>query len=121
MAGYSILSITGAVVVPGLYVCSLVAIIKSHARDRAIECAGVMLIVFFVLMAALSVPNIPSWVPPSLGFLVLLLSLSTLFFLLKRAADGRGRKQVVRLKGFSLFQRPTQIRKSSSCGRGTQR
>jgi hypothetical protein len=63
-----------------------------------------MLIVFFVLMAALSVPNIPSWVSPSLGFLVLLLGLSTLFFLLKRATGGRGRKQVVRLKGFSLFQ-----------------
>jgi hypothetical protein len=112
MTGYRILSVTAAVVVPGLYVCSVVRIIKSRAADRAVACAGMMLIVFFVLMAALSVPNIPSWISPSFGFLVLLLGLSTLFFILKRAADGRGRKQVVRLKGFSLFQlgvRPTTL------------
>jgi Ca2+/Na+ antiporter len=116
MAGYGIINVIAAIVVPGLYVCSVVRIIKSRAADRAVSCAGMMLIVFFVLMAALSVPNIPSWISPSLGFLVLLLGLSTLFFLLKRAADGRGRKQVVRLEG---LQRPAQIRNSSSCRRGT--
>lgn len=113
MTGYSILSVTAAVVVPGLYVCSLVRIIKSHAGDRAIECAGMMLIVFFILMAALSVPNnipAPAWISRSLGLLVLLLGLSTLFFLLKRAVDGRRRKQVIPLKRHSWSQlsiRPT--------------
>jgi hypothetical protein len=104
MTGFGILNVIAAVVVPGLYVCSVVRIIKSRAADRAVACAGMMLIVFFVLMAALSVPNIASWMSLSLGFLILLLGLSTLFFLLKRAADGLGRKRVVRLKGFSLFQ-----------------
>ena len=110
MTGYSILNVTAAVVVPGLYVSSLVRIIKSQASDRAIECAGMMLIVFFVLMAALSVPNIPAWISRSLGLLVLLLGLSTLFFLLKRAVDGRRRKQVIPLKRHSWSQlsiRPT--------------
>jgi uncharacterized membrane protein (DUF4010 family) len=104
------LSVIAAVVVPGLYVCSVVRIIKSRAADRAVACAGMMLIMFFVLMAALGVPNIPSWISPSLSFLVLLLGLSTLVFLLKRAADGRGRKQVLPLKRSSSSQlsiRPT--------------
>jgi hypothetical protein len=110
MAGYGILNIIAPIVVPALYVCSLVRIIKSRAGDRAIACAGMMLIVFFVLMAALGVSNIPAWMSRSLGLLVLLLGLSTLFFLLKRAADGRRRKQVIPLKRHSWSQlsiRPT--------------
>lgn len=95
MTGYGILSVIAAVVVPGLYVCALITIIKSHAADRAFKCAGIMLIAFFILMAALSVPNVPSWIAPSLGGLVLLLGFSTVFFLLKRAGDVVGRKQVL--------------------------
>jgi hypothetical protein len=110
MAGYGILNIIAAIFVPALYACSLVRIIKSRAGDRAIACAGMMLIVFFVLIAALSVPNIPAWISRSLGLLVLLLGLSTLFFLLKRAVDGRRRKQVIPFKRHSWSQlsiRPT--------------
>jgi hypothetical protein len=101
MTGYGILIVIAAVVVSGLYVCSLVAIIKSRARDRAVECAGTMVLVLLILMAALSVPDIPSWISPSLGFLVLLLGLWTLFFLLKRAADVLSRKRVLPLNRHS--------------------
>jgi len=83
--GNTIHAIIGAVVVVLAYASSFWRIAKQNPDNRVIECGSITLAVFVVTLAMFKLPNIPDWIVPSLGLLVLLLSLLTILFLFQQA------------------------------------
>lgn len=73
--------ILSAVGVAGIYCLSLWRVIKGNRENRVVECGSIALIVFALLAALVKIPNLPDWVLPSVGLLLLLLCLLTMFFL----------------------------------------
>lgn len=65
-----------------VYWLSLWRIIKGNRGNRVIECGGVTLMLAFLMMLLIKVPTLPDWLLPSLGVLIFLLCLLTVFFLL---------------------------------------
>jgi len=57
-------------------------IIKSNRGNRVIECGSITLMLAILMMLLMKLTNLPNWVLPSLGLLVFLLCLLTMFFLL---------------------------------------
>lgn len=67
-----------------LYGFSFWRIFKSNPGNKVIACGSIALMVFIVMIALFKIPNFPVWVLASLGFLLFLLCLLTMFFLAQR-------------------------------------
>ena len=74
--------IVSFLIVAVVYWLSLWRIIKGNRGNRVIECGSITLMLFFLIMLLMKLSNVPDWVLPSLGLLLLLLCLLTMFFLL---------------------------------------
>jgi len=74
--------IVSFLVVAVVYWLSLWRIIKGNRGNRVIECGSIALMLLFLLMLLMKFPNLPDWVVPSLGLLLFLVCLLTMFFLL---------------------------------------
>jgi len=70
-----------------VYWLSLWRIIKGNRGNRVIECGSITLMLFFLMMLLMKLTNVPDWVVPSLGLLLFLLCLLTMFFLLLQAVQ----------------------------------
>jgi len=64
-----------------VYWSSLWRIIKGNRGNRVIEWGSIALMLFFLMMLLIRLKNLPDWVLPSLGMLLFLLCLLTMFFL----------------------------------------
>ena len=78
----SLRPIVSFLVVAVVYWLSLWRIIKGNRGNRVIECGIVTLMLFFLMMLLMKLTSLPYWVLPSLGVLLFLLCLLTMFFLL---------------------------------------
>lgn len=67
--------------VAAVYWLSLWRIIKGNRGNRVIECGSIALMVLFLIMLLMKFASLPNWVVPSLGLLLFLLCLLTIFFL----------------------------------------
>jgi len=86
--------IVSFLIVAVVYWLSLWRIIKGNRGNRVIECGSITLMLFFLIMLLMKLSNVPDWVLPSLGLLLLLLCLLTMFFLLIQGVQAiRHRKQ----------------------------
>jgi hypothetical protein len=74
-------SIASFLVMAMVYCLSLWRIIKGNRGNRVIECGSITLMLFFLMMLLMKITNLPDWVLPSLGLLLFLLCLLTMFFL----------------------------------------
>ena len=87
--------LTILIVVVG-YFMSLWRIIRSNRGNRVVECGSIALMVSLLMVVLIRFPNLPAWVLPSLGLLLLVLCLLTIFFLLASGLQAiRGRKSSV--------------------------
>jgi len=75
-------SILSFLVVAVVYLLSLWRIIKGNRGNRVIEYGSITLMLFFLMMLLMKLKSVPDWVLPSLGLLLFLLCLLTMFFLL---------------------------------------
>jgi thiol:disulfide interchange protein len=73
--------IVSFLVVAVVYWLSLWRIFKGNRGNRVIECGSIALMLFFLMMLLIKLKNLPDWVLPSLGLLLFLLCLLTMFFL----------------------------------------
>jgi hypothetical protein len=73
--------IASFLVVAVIYWLSLWRIIKGNRGNRVIECGSITLMLFFLMMLLMKATNLPDWVLPSLGVLLFVLCLLTMFFL----------------------------------------
>jgi thiol:disulfide interchange protein len=64
-----------------VYWLSLWRIIRSNRGNRVIECGGITLVLFFLMLLLMKISSLPDWVIPSLGLLLFLLCLLTVVFL----------------------------------------
>jgi|GEM_PF-2376417 len=78
----SLRPIASFLVVAGVYWLSLWRIIKGNRGNRVIVCGSITLMLFFLMMLLMRLPNLSDWVLPSLGLLLFLLCLLTMVFLL---------------------------------------
>jgi hypothetical protein len=78
----SLRPIVSFLVVAAVYWLSLWRIIKGNRGNRVIECGSITLMLFFLMMLLMKLTILPDWVLPSLGVLLFLLCLLTMFFLL---------------------------------------
>jgi len=81
-AASSVRPIASFLLVAGVYWLSLWRIIKGNRGSRVIECGSIALMLFFLMMLMIKLTGLPEWVLPSLGLLLFLLCLLTMFFLL---------------------------------------
>jgi hypothetical protein len=87
-------SVVSGVALIGFYSFVLWRIAKRNAGNRVIECGSLALVVVFMMVAAMKVPNLPDWVAPSLGILFLLLGFLMIFFLIQQGYNAiRGKKR----------------------------
>ena len=76
-----------------VYWLCLWRVIKGNRGNRVIECGSITLMLSFLMMLLMKVANLPDWVLSSLGMLIFLLCLLTMFFLLLRGVHAiRNRK-----------------------------
>ncbi len=80
-------SVVSFLVVAVVYWLSLWRIIKGNRGNRVIECGTITLMLFFFMMLLMKLTNLPDWVLPSLGVLLLLLCLLTMFFLFLQGVE----------------------------------
>src|SRR5438067_301287 len=73
--------IVSFLVVAVVYWLSLWRIMKGSRGNRVVECGSITLMLFFLMMLLMKVKSVPDWVLPSLGLLLFLLCLLTMFFL----------------------------------------
>jgi hypothetical protein len=86
----------GILIVALVYVLSLWRIIKSNRGNKVVECGSIALMVSLLMVVLIRFPSLPAWVLASLGLLLLLLCLLTIFFLLARGVQAiRHRKTPV--------------------------
>ena len=81
-ASSSLRSVASFLIVAAVYWVSLWRIIRGNRGNRVIECGSITLMLFFLMMLLIKLPSLPDWVLPSLGVLLLVLCLLTMFFLL---------------------------------------
>jgi hypothetical protein len=62
-----------------VYWLCLWCIIKGNRGNRVIECGSITLMLSFLMMLLIKVANLPDWVLSSLGMLIFLLCLLTMF------------------------------------------
>lgn len=68
-------------------------IIKGNRGNRVIECGSITLMLSILMMILMKLPNLPSWVLPSLGLLVFVLCLLTMFFLFVQGVQAIRRRK----------------------------
>lgn len=78
----SLRPIMSLLVVAVVYWLSLWRIIKGNRGNRVVECGSITLMLFVLMMLLMKLTRLPDWVLPSLGGLLFLLCLLTMFFLL---------------------------------------
>lgn len=81
----TISGIIGSIGIAGVYGFSFWRIFKNNHGNKSMECAVITLILFFVLIALVNIPNFPDWILIALSVLVVPLCLLTLFFFGQRA------------------------------------
>lgn len=86
-------SILSVLTVAIAYSLSLWRIIKGNRGNRVTECGGIALMIALLMVVLIKIPNLPDWVQPSLGLLLLLLCLLTIFFLLLRGVQAIRRRK----------------------------
>lgn len=74
-------------VVAIVYWLALWRIIKENRGNRVIACGSITLMLFFLMMLLMKLTSLPDWVLPSLGVLLFLLCLLTMFFLLLKGVQ----------------------------------
>jgi hypothetical protein len=74
-------------IVAVVYWVTLWRVIKANRGNRIIECGSITLMLFFLMMLLMKLPNVPDWALPALGLLRFLLCLLTVFFLLLQAVQ----------------------------------
>jgi hypothetical protein len=85
--------ILSILIVAVVYLLSLWRIIKSNRGNRVVECGSIALMVSLLMVVLIRFQNLPGWVLPSLGLLLLLLCLLTIFFLLARGLQAIRRRK----------------------------
>ena len=80
----AIQTVISGVALVGFYGFVLWRVAKRNAGNRVIEVGSLALVVFFIMAAAIKVPNLPDWIVPGFGVLFLLLGLLTIFFLMRQ-------------------------------------
>jgi len=85
-------SLINAVIVCGLYIAYFWRIFKKNRGNKLIECGVITLTAFFAMLLLSQIPGAPEWAFGSLIILVVLLCISTLFFLAQRITGAIGRK-----------------------------
>jgi len=83
-SGCAVQSVISGLALVVFYGFAFWRIAKRNVGNRVIEVGGLALVVAFIMIAAMRVPNIPDWVAPSLGILFLLLGLLMIFFLMRQ-------------------------------------
>src|SRR5215472_15130067 len=76
-----------------VYWLSLWRIIKGNRGNRVIECGSITLMLFFLIMPLMKLTSLPDWVVPSLGALLFLLCLLTMFFLFLQGVQAIRRRR----------------------------
>jgi hypothetical protein len=90
----AIQSVISGIVLVGFYGLVLWRIAKRNAGNKVIEVGSLALMVVFIMVAAIKIPNLPDWVVPSLGILFLILGVVMILFLLEQGYNAiRRRKQ----------------------------
>jgi hypothetical protein len=92
-SGGVIEGVISGVALVGFYSFVLWRIAKCNAGNRVIECGSLALVVVFMMVAAMKVPNLPEWVAPGLGILFLLLGFLMIFFLIKQGYNAIRRRK----------------------------
>jgi hypothetical protein len=83
----------GVLAVVAIYWLTLWRVIKANPRNKVIVSGGTTLIVLFFLLFLTQFQSLPNWVGVSLGWLLLWMSLLTMFFVLLRGVNAiRNRK-----------------------------
>jgi hypothetical protein len=73
-----------------VYWLCLWRIIKGNRGNRVVQCGCITLMLSFLMMLLMKVAKLPDWVLSSLGMLIFLLCLLTMFFLLLRGVQLSG-------------------------------
>ena len=89
----SLRPIVSFLVVAVVYWLSLWRIIKGNRGNRVIECGSITLMLFFLMMLLMKLTTLPDWVLPSLGVLLFLLCLLTMFFLVLQGVQAIRRRK----------------------------
>jgi hypothetical protein len=79
--------ILSILIVAVVYFVSLWRIIKSNRGNKVIECGSIALMISLLMVVLIRFPSLPAWVMPSLGALLLLLCLLTIFFLVAKGVQ----------------------------------
>jgi hypothetical protein len=74
----------GILAIVGIYWFTIGRVIKANPRNKVIVSGGATLIVLFFLLFLMQFRSLPDWVGVSLGWLLLWMSLLTMFFVLLR-------------------------------------
>jgi uncharacterized membrane protein len=85
--------VVSGVALVGFYSFVLWRIAKRNAGNNVIEVGSLALVVVFIMVAAIKVPNVPEWVVPSLGILFLILGFVMIFFLLQQGYNAIRRRK----------------------------
>jgi len=85
-----------------VYWLCLWRIIKGNRGNRVVQCGCITLMLSFLMMLLMKVAKLPDWVLSSLGMLIFLLCLLTMFFLLLRGVHAiRNRKSKAAMPSLS--------------------
>jgi hypothetical protein len=66
---------------------------RRNAGNRVVESGSLALVIVFVIVAVMKIPNVPDWVAPSLGILFLLLGFLMIFFLIQQGYNAIRRRK----------------------------
>jgi hypothetical protein len=83
----------GVLVIVGLYWFTIGRVIKAKPRNKVIVSGGATLIVLFFLLFLTQFKSLPDWVGVSLGWLLLWMSLLTMFFVFLRGVNAIRRRK----------------------------
>jgi len=92
-AGNALGNVVSGVVLVGVYAGVLWRIVKRNPGNRVIECGSIALVIFFVMAAAIKIPDIPDWVIPGLGVLFLLVGFLMIFLLMQQGYNAIRRRR----------------------------
>ena len=86
-------SVVSGLAIAAIYGVIFWRILKTNRGNRVIECGIIALIVAFSFSPISKIPNLPEWVLPTIGLLLFLLCVLTMFFLFMEGVQAlRNRK-----------------------------
>jgi len=85
--------ILSILIVAVVYFVSLWRIIKSNRGNKVIECGSIALMISLLMVVLIRFPSLPAWLMPTLGVLLLLLCLLTIFFLVAKGIQAIRRRK----------------------------